>query len=628
VAGSDRYSTAAATSADAFPYGADVVFIVTGESYPDALAAGAASGGAGPVLLVRHDDIPSSTAQELARLAPATIVLVGGEAAVSQAVEARLRTFTADVVRFAGSNRYATAAAIAVAAYKPAQGYGPIDVIYVASGRAFPDALTGATAAGAAQGPLLLTEPTSLPTETSQAITDLGGARSIVVIGGSGAVSDSVFEELRGFFDMRFDPLERVQRVAAADRYATAAEISRRGFGLLDTVYVASGANFPDALAGSAPAAGLGAPMLLVPPSGEVPHDVACELHRIQPSDVVILGGTAALPASVEGQLLSAMSADPGGCTPPSFVRTYGHLRDVVVTDDGKLAYATSPALGLIEVFDLTTGAELDPIEIGCSHSGIDITPDGTRLYVTDAEVSKITRVDIATGTLEVLGFPSPNIAFRAVELAIAADGIGLFWAGEPGTTSGFAILYQLDTNTDSIVRVTAYPYGDQWFPHSSAIVASADRSVVGLITHSASSTIDVYHAATGTFTRAFTTLPQKPFYGAVSEGGRYGVSTAETSGSPSRVFDLAEGYGHLVSTIQDGAGGFGLAARGGVGYRATSNSLQEFALPGGEITGTFELGDLVMASWPLLDGVGQVELASTGPVVVITNHGLAILRV
>ncbi len=56
--GADRYATAAAVSAGTFPAGAPVAYLATGSDYPDALAAAAAAGGRGPVLLGGASDLP------------------------------------------------------------------------------------------------------------------------------------------------------------------------------------------------------------------------------------------------------------------------------------------------------------------------------------------------------------------------------------------------------------------------------------------------------------------------------------------------------------------------------------------------------------------------------------------
>ncbi len=71
IAGTDRYATAAAISASAFPAVRSVVYVATGSGLPDALAAGAAAARVRrPVLLVGPNSVPAPTASELTRLAP------------------------------------------------------------------------------------------------------------------------------------------------------------------------------------------------------------------------------------------------------------------------------------------------------------------------------------------------------------------------------------------------------------------------------------------------------------------------------------------------------------------------------------------------------------------------------
>lgn len=83
------------------------------------------------------------------------------------------------------------------------------------------------------------------------------------------------------------------QRLSGETRYHTAVEISKAAFpNGADVVYIASGGNFPDALAGGFAFAGSG-PVLLVPPNGyDVPTVVADEVTRLKPKLVVALGGS------------------------------------------------------------------------------------------------------------------------------------------------------------------------------------------------------------------------------------------------------------------------------------------------------------------------------------------------
>ncbi|MDP2622993.1 MAG: cell wall-binding repeat-containing protein [Actinomycetota bacterium] len=149
----------------------DVVYIATGENYPDALAAGPATGGEGPILLVTQNSIPQPTIDELIRLNPKTIFIVGGEAVISAAVEAQLDNYTTGaVIRLAGSNRYATAAAISEDTF-------PVTGAFSCAGRGFhPEtgSWTWGYSGGQRVGASIFSCPVSLPhgvTMTSLRVT-------------------------------------------------------------------------------------------------------------------------------------------------------------------------------------------------------------------------------------------------------------------------------------------------------------------------------------------------------------------------------------------------------------------------------------------------------------------------
>jgi putative cell wall-binding protein/subtilisin family serine protease len=95
-------------------------------------------------------------------------------------------------------------------------------------------------------------------------------------------------------------------RIQGTNRYATAVEISKTAFPQsgASKVFIASGENFPDALAAGPVAAALGAP-LLINPRNSLIADVSLELARINPSEVVILGSTAAVSQQVTDELVS-----------------------------------------------------------------------------------------------------------------------------------------------------------------------------------------------------------------------------------------------------------------------------------------------------------------------------------
>lgn len=92
--GTDRYSTAAAVIAAAFPAQVETVVIATGDRYADALAGvPAAFRYSAPLIIVGENEIPETIADELERLSPRRILIFGGPNAVSTSVEQDLRSF-------------------------------------------------------------------------------------------------------------------------------------------------------------------------------------------------------------------------------------------------------------------------------------------------------------------------------------------------------------------------------------------------------------------------------------------------------------------------------------------------------------------------------------------------------
>jgi putative cell wall-binding protein len=186
--------------------------------------------------------------------------VLGGQGAVSAAVEQELRSFTSGAVtRLSGPDRFQTAARI-VDEFDPGQ-----QIVLVATGSSFPDALAGGAAAGLTGSPIVLVQQESIPDASRAALQRLTPGR-ILVLGGTGAVSQGVFDAP------------------------------------LDTIVVATGGNFPDALAGTPAAALRGAPILLVTTTS-IPDPIAAQLSRLNPREILVLGGVGAVNDQVLEQL-------------------------------------------------------------------------------------------------------------------------------------------------------------------------------------------------------------------------------------------------------------------------------------------------------------------------------------
>jgi putative cell wall-binding protein len=204
--------------------------------------------------------------------------------------------------RLAGADRFATAAATSQRVFA---NPSLVDVVLLATGGTFPDALAGAPLAAREHAPLLLTVRDELPAATLAELLRLEPER-VVLLGGEAAIGPAVAAQLQ---QLGFE----VVRIAGANRYDTAAQVAtgqppELGETRWDrwtasaVVYVATGESFPDALAGGAAAAALDAPLLLTPKDGLAGPTVAA-LDWLRPTLVVVLGGANAVSDTVVTQL-------------------------------------------------------------------------------------------------------------------------------------------------------------------------------------------------------------------------------------------------------------------------------------------------------------------------------------
>jgi|GEM_PF-1326783 len=171
------------------------------------------------------------------------------------------------------------------------------DVVVIARGDAFPDALSASALAGAYDAPILLTYPTALPDAVRDEIVRLGATRCFIV-GGDAAVSPAVKAQIDAIPGM-YTPV----RVSGTSRYETATKVAervftRQGFRFYGVALVARGDSFPDALAFSPLAWGGSLPILLTTPTA-LPTSTAGFLARGEVFGVAIGGGNTAVSPAV-----------------------------------------------------------------------------------------------------------------------------------------------------------------------------------------------------------------------------------------------------------------------------------------------------------------------------------------
>ena len=153
--GNDRFETAIAIANEINPHPHSVL-VATGHNYPDALAAGAAAAGdtaGGVVVLTDSTAVPPATAAYLSGVDPSKVAVygVGGQAVT--ALDS-LPAFAGHFTQLAGSDRFATAVSVA----SNTTLFPKPTTVGLATGRNWPDALSGGAFVGFQKAPLLLTD--------------------------------------------------------------------------------------------------------------------------------------------------------------------------------------------------------------------------------------------------------------------------------------------------------------------------------------------------------------------------------------------------------------------------------------------------------------------------------------
>ncbi len=282
ISGADRYITAVELSKEGWE-SSDTVVLARGDNYADALAGvPLAKKHDAPLLLSRTAKLPADTYEEIKRLGAKTVHVLGGTGAISDAVVKQLKSDGITVERISGADRFETAAKIA-------EKFGKSESAIVVSGTNFPDALSVASYAGSEGTPILLSRTESVPNATKAALVKLGVENSLI-IGGTGAISEKAASELPNSF-----------RISGADRYKTSLEVAKYFGNPTDTVYVATGKSYADALAGGALAAKDDTGVYLVGKS--VPAELGEHLQKNGVEYVKVIGGSQAVSDDILKQL-------------------------------------------------------------------------------------------------------------------------------------------------------------------------------------------------------------------------------------------------------------------------------------------------------------------------------------
>jgi putative cell wall-binding protein len=295
LAGANRYNGSITDAAVTFPDGARRVYLASGEVFADALSAGpAAVHNGAPLVLITSSHYAS--ADYLSWLQPEEIVVLGGQASTPDDVvadilrESKLDPDSYTLRRDAGDDRYGASLAISAAEFPDGAA-----TAFLASGSGFADALTAIPAASREDAPVILIRGDQPRIDdATRAELDRLGVSNIVIAGGPASVSNGIEKQLGQLYP------GKVTRFGGATRFEVAESLNAAYFPTATTAYVATGANFPDALTGGVLAGVKDAPLVLARTEC-VPASTWQRLAEWAPSKVTLLGGVNSLAPAMEG---------------------------------------------------------------------------------------------------------------------------------------------------------------------------------------------------------------------------------------------------------------------------------------------------------------------------------------
>ena len=220
----------------------DTVILANGMDYPDALTAAPLAGKYNaPILLSRNTTLASQPELKasLMNKGVKNVIIVGGETAISSGIQNEISSLGINVRRIGGRDRYETSVLIAK---EVGVNNGEISLAY---GMSFADGLSISSVAAKKQSPILLTRTDYIP-DVVKAFINENNINKTYIIGSTTVITDGVVAQTKG-----------PERLGGANRYETNAKIFQRFKSEinLDTVFIASGLAFPDALSSSALAA-------------------------------------------------------------------------------------------------------------------------------------------------------------------------------------------------------------------------------------------------------------------------------------------------------------------------------------------------------------------------------------
>ncbi|MDI0265972.1 cell wall-binding repeat-containing protein [Clostridioides difficile] len=258
--GADRFETAIKISQSGWTK-SDTVVIVNGEdrSMVDGLTATPlASVKNSPILLSSNDKLPQKTVEEIRRLNPSKVVVIGGNNSMPNVVVEAIKAINSkiSVQRIGGDTRYQTSINIA----REIDKTNSVSKLYIGAGNGEADSLSIASLAGKEKTPIVLTQKDGVDNEAEQFIKS-NKVSNVYFVGGVEKISNKAIEQVGKITNKDVSK----NRIAGQNRQETNAKVIDKFYSQskLDGVVVANQDKLIDALAVGPLAAKNNSPVLL-----------------------------------------------------------------------------------------------------------------------------------------------------------------------------------------------------------------------------------------------------------------------------------------------------------------------------------------------------------------------------
>jgi YVTN family beta-propeller protein len=294
-----------------------------------------------------------------------------------------------------------------------------------------------------------------------------------------------------------------------------------------------------------------------------------------------------------------------------------GDLRELVIDDCRGRVYVTNDTDNRVEVVDVGTQTALAPISVGSIPRGLDMTPDGARLYVANKGGTNISVVDLAAhNEVKKISFVPESSGETPLSLAISKNGLAFFSTTFDGSGYGAHVM-RLDLATEKVVVEPSFSDGG---PTTEATVlrANVDHSVIGAVAGDVSSApVFVYTAAENKF------KPEHDLQGFVNRAAVSPDGKMLVDGSYVLDADL-----NLLGTIKDASSPWAaFSATSDLAYRTSSNAVQILDTKRFVVTSSIALSASTTDTATQFNGIGNLAVSADGRwLAMITDHGLTLV--